>query len=74
MLEYPAGVVSDGFDAGSVSRVGGLDAAIVGADSLIHIASKVIEQVAQEQASIGGEHGVTDGIDVQLARRAQASG
>src|SRR5712664_2903671 len=72
VLKDAAGVFGDGLDAGGIGGTWILDAAVIGADSLVDIAAEMIEQAAEQQAGIGGEHGIIDGIEVQLARRPQA--
>src|SRR5229473_252382 len=73
VFENAASVFGDGLYAGSVGGVRGLDAAVVRASGFVNVAVKAIEKAAEQQAGIGGEHGVIHGIEVQVARRAQAS-
>jgi len=72
VLENAASVFCDDLHAGSVGGIRGLDTAIVGADGLVNVAAKVIKKAAEQQSGIGGEHSVVHGIEVQVARRAQA--
>jgi hypothetical protein len=73
VFENPTSVFGNGLYAGGVRGVGGLDAPIVGAGGFVNVAVKAIEKAAEQQAGIGGENGVIHGIEVQIARRAQAS-
>src|SRR6266849_917656 len=73
VLENTAGVYGDGLHAGGIGGIGSLDAAVVGAGGLLHVAAEMIEQAAEQQAGISSEHGIIDGIEVQLAWRPQAS-
>jgi len=74
MFQNATCVLSDAFYAGGVSRVGGLDATVVGTGGLFDVAAKMIEQAAEEQAGVGGEDGVIHRIQVQFAGRPQRAG
>jgi len=73
VFEDAADVFGYGFYAGGVGGIGGFDAAVVGAGGFGDVAAEVIEKTAEEQAGIGGEHGVIDGIEIEHAGRAEAS-
>src|SRR5882724_820658 len=64
VFENAASVFGDGLYAGSVGRVRGLDAAVVGAGGFVNVAIKAIEKAAEQQAGIGGEHGFIHGIEI----------
>jgi hypothetical protein len=73
VLEDPTSVFGNGLYAGSVGGVRAFDATVVGASGFVNVAVKAIEKAAKQQAGIGGENGVIHGIEVQIARGAQAS-
>ena len=74
MFEDAAGVFGDGLDAGGIGRIGSLDAAVIGADGFVDVTAEMVEQAAKQQTGISGEHGIIDGIEIQLSRRPQACG
>ncbi len=69
VLENAACVLSDAFHAGGIGRVGRLDATVVSAGGLVHVAAEMIEKTAEQQAGVRSEHRNIHGIQVQLARR-----
>src|SRR5260370_37458200 len=55
-----------GFTGGGVGGIGGGDTDVVGTDSLVNVAPKMVEQVPQQQTSIGRQHLVIQRIQVQF--------
>ena len=74
VFEDAAGVFGDGLYTSGIGRIGRFDAAIVGAGGFVNVAIEVIEQAPEEEAGIGGKHGVVNGIEMQFARRAETCG
>ena len=73
MLENPAGVRGDALHPDGIGGIGRLDAAVVGAGGFVDVTAEMIEKAAEQQAGIGGEHNFIHGIEVELARRPEAS-
>ena len=54
LRKYPARIIGYKLDTRCVVDVRATSSAIVGADCLLHIAIKLVEQLPEEQASVGG--------------------
>ena len=54
LRKYPARIIGYKLDTRCVVDVRATSSAIVGADRLLHIAIKLVEQLPEEQASVGG--------------------